>query len=537
VKVHDAVARTIADHGVRTLFGLMGDANMLYITDFISQHQGRFVPAVDERNSVLMAGGYAAAGDVVGVATVTHGPALTNAITSLVEVTRGRLPVVLITGDTPADRDHLQRIDIQEVARLAGSGYEKVWVAETAARDTARAFQRAAADCRPVILDVPYDLLECDAGDYRFGGLAVSPQRTQADPDVLDDALGLAVNASRPVVLAGRGAVRAGARDALLELSGYLGAPVATSLLAKDYFPGAPPEPRCLRRPVHPGGVRPTCRGRLRAGLRREPEPVHRRSRRAPSGRPGRAGGLRSRRLRKLHAGRSADRGRRARGRRADALEPQGGGYEPADRQTVGLARELREWSPSSDFKDQSSADTVDLRAAMITLDQVVPERRNLVADGGRFVMTPWRYVHVDDPLGFVHSVNFGSIGLGLGTAIGVAAARPDRVTVVVLGDGGFMQGMTELRTAVNERLPLIMVIANDGAYGAEWRKLKSYGLDPGFSRTNWCDLAGLAEACGARGYTVRTVEDLEKLKPVFADLTGPVLVDVRIDPAIEFDL
>jgi thiamine pyrophosphate-dependent acetolactate synthase large subunit-like protein len=88
----------------------------------------------------------------------------------------------------------------------------------------------------------------------------------------------------------------------------------------------------------------------------------------------------------------------------------------------------------------------------MITLDQMVPERRNLVTDGGRFVMTPWRYVHVDDPLGFVHSVNFGSIGLGLGTAIGVAAARPDRVTVVVLGDGGFMQGMTELRTAVNER-------------------------------------------------------------------------------------
>ena len=112
VKVHDAVARTIADHGVRTLFGLMGDANMLYITDFITRHQGRFVPAADERNSVLMAGGYAAAGDVIGVATVTHGPALTNAVTPLVEVTRGRLPVVLVTGDTPANRDHLQRIDM-----------------------------------------------------------------------------------------------------------------------------------------------------------------------------------------------------------------------------------------------------------------------------------------------------------------------------------------------------------------------------------------------------------------------------------------
>lgn len=536
MKVHDAVARTIADHGVRTLFGLMGDANMLYITDFITRHQGRFVPATDERNSVLMAGGYAAAGDVTGVATVTHGPALTNAVTSLVEVTRGRLPVVVVTGDTPADRDHLQRIDIQEVARLAGSGYEKVWAAETAARDTARAFQRAAAERRPVILDVPYDLLEYDSGDYRFGGPVVSPQRTQADPDVLDNALGLAVNASRPVVLAGRGAVRAGARDALLELSDYLGAPIATSLLAKDYFRGHP-----LNLGICGGLSTPVATGRLATADCVLAFGASLNQFTAYSG-----GLLRDARIVQVDCDPASfgsytpvevpivGDARAVAEQMLSSLKD--AGYEPAERQTEGLARELREWSPSSDFKDQSGTDTVDLRAAMITLDHVVPERRNLVTDGGRFVLTPWRYVHVDDPLGFVHSVNFGSIGLGLGTAIGVAAARPDRVTLVVLGDGGFMQGSTELRTAVNERLPLIMVVANDGAYGAEWRKLKGYGLDPGFSRTNWPDLAGLAEACGARGYTVRTVEELEELKPVFADLTGPVLVDVRIDPVVEVD-
>lgn len=537
MRVHDAVARTIADHGVRTLFGVMGDANMLYITDFIIRHEGRFVPAVDERNSVLMAGGYAAAGDVAGVATVTHGPALTNAITSLVEITRGRLPVVLVTGDTPAERDHLQRIDIQEIARLSGAGYEKVWGAETAARDAARAFQRVAAERRPVILDVPYDLLECDSGDYRSEGPAVSPQRTQADPDVLDNALGLAVNASHPVVLAGRGAVRAGARDALLELSEYLSAPVATTLLAKDYFRGHP-----LDLGICGTLSTPVASGRLAAadcvlafgaslnqftadhgGLLRDARVVQVDCDPASFG---------TFTLAEVPIVGDA---------RAVAEQMLGSlkeaGYQPAARQTEGLARELRAQSPFSDFNDQSSTDTVDLRAAMITLDRVVPEQRNLVTDGGRFVTTPWRYVHVDDPLGFAHSVNFGSIGLGLGTAVGVAAARPDRVTLAVLGDGGFMQGSAELRTAVNERLPLIVVIANDGAYGAEWRKLKGYGIDPRFSRTSWPDLVGLAEAYGARGYTVRTVEDLEKLKPVFTDLAGPVLVDVRIDPAVEVPL
>lgn len=383
---------------------------------------------------------------------------------------------------------------------------------------------------------MPYDLLECDAGNYRFGGPVVSPQRTQADPDVLDNALGLAVNASRPVVLAGRGAVRAGARDALLELSEYLGAPVATSLLAKDYFRGHP-----LNLGICGGLSTPVASGRLATadcvlafGASLNQFTAHH------------GGLLRDARVVRVDCDPASfgsytpvevpivGDARAVAEQMLSSLKE--AGYEPADRQTESLARELREWSPYSDFKDQSGTDTVDLRAAMITLDQVVPERRNLVTDGGRFVMTPWRYVHVD-PLGFAHSVNFGSIGLGLGTAIGVATARTDRVTLAVLGDGGFMQGSAELRTAVNERLPLIVVIANDGAYGAGWRKLKGYGLDPGFSRTSWPDLAGLAEACGARGYTVRTVEDLEKLGPVFADLTGPVLVDVRTDPAIEFDL
>ena len=534
MKVHDAVAKTIADHGVRNLFGLMGDANMLYITDFIIKHEGHFVPAVDERNSVLMAGGYATANDVVGVATVTHGPALTNAITSLVEMTRGRVPVVLVTGDTPWARDHLQWIDIRAVASLAGAGYERVWHPKRTARDVAHSFRRARAERRPVILDVPYDLLEHEAGDGQSGGLAIASQRTQADPDVLDDALGLAVSAARPVVLAGRGAVRADARDALAELADYLGAPVATSLLAKDFFRGHPLDL----------GVCGTISTPVTSGHIAEADCV-------------------------LAFGASlnqftADRGHLLRGSRVVHvdLDPATFGiftpvevpiagdaravaeqmlqrlkeaqHRAAERHNDALARALANQSPFDDFTDQSNVETIDLRTAMITLDRVLPEHRNLVTDVGRSMTTPWRYIHVDDPRGFAHSVNFGSIGLGLGTAVGVAAARPDRVTVAVLGDGGFMQGSTELRTAVNERLPLAVVIANDGAYGAEWRKLTDYGVDPRHSLSNWPDLATLAEAYGARGHTVRTVEDLEKLRPVLADLDGPVLIDVRIDPAVE---
>jgi thiamine pyrophosphate-dependent acetolactate synthase large subunit-like protein len=533
MKVHQAVATTISDQGVGSLFGLMGDANMLYITDFMTTHQGRFVPVADERSSVLMAGGYAAPNDIVGVATVTHGPALTNTVTSLVEVARGRMPVVLITGDTPWERDYLQWIDIRAVAGLTGAGYERVWTPESTACDTARAFRRARAERRPIILDVPYDLLEHDAGDYRFEG-PVRPQRTQADPNMLDDALGLMVSAARPVVLAGRGAVRAGAHDALVELADRLALPLATSLLAKDFFQGHPLNL----------GVCGTVSTPVASGRFAQADCVLAFGASLNQFTADRGGMLQNTRVIQVDQDPAAfetftpvevpivgDARAVAEQMLQRLREAQ---HQPTERQNEPLARGLASQSPLDDFSDQSSAATIDLRTAMITLDGLLPERRNLVTDAGRFMTAPWRYIHVDDPRGFVHSVNFGSIGLGLGTAIGMAAARPDRVTVAVLGDGGFMQGSAELRVAVNERLPLIVVIANDGAYGAEWRKLKGYGIDPVFSQTNWPDLAGLAEAYGAHGHTVHSVEDLEKLKPTFAEPGGPVLIDVRIDPAVE---
>jgi acetolactate synthase I/II/III large subunit len=535
VKVHLAVTKAIADQGTQALFGLMGDANMLYITDFIVCYGLNYVPAVDERNTVLMAAGYATGTGSVGVATVTHGPALTNAVTSLTEAARSRVPVVLVTGDTPWVRGHLQWIDIRGVANLAGAGYERVWRAETAAADTARAFRRARAERRPVVLDVPYDMLELDGGeDQQAGVREPARQRPQADSEALDAALGLAASADRPVVLAGRGAVASDARAALVRLADHLGAPLATSLLAMDYFRG-----HRLNLGVCGTVSTPVASARLaaadcvlafgaslneftadRGGLLQDTRVIHVDTDPASFGTftpvaVSVIGDARAVAEQMVESLTEAD-------------------YRPAGRQNDSLARELAEQSPASGYVDQSNTETIDLRTAMITLDRVLPDRRNLVTDVGRSMSTPWRYVHVDDPLGFAHSVSFGSIGLGMGTAVGLATARPDRVTVAVIGDGGFMQGSTELRTAVNQRLPLIAVIANDGVYGAEWRKLSDYGVDPNYSRSSWPDLAGLADAYGARGYTVRTAEDLEKLRPVFAELDGPVLVDLRLDPVVE---
>ena len=87
--VYQSIARAIKDHGVETMFGLMGDANLFMVDSFVRDCGGRFVPAAHEGSSVLMALAYTHVSGAVGVATVTHGPALTNCLTAITEGVRG----------------------------------------------------------------------------------------------------------------------------------------------------------------------------------------------------------------------------------------------------------------------------------------------------------------------------------------------------------------------------------------------------------------------------------------------------------------
>jgi thiamine pyrophosphate-dependent acetolactate synthase large subunit-like protein len=137
-----------------------------------------------------------------------------------------------------------------------------------------------------------------------------------------------------------------------------------------------------------------------------------------------------------------------------------------------------------------------------------------------------------------VHSCNFGSIGLGLGTAIGAATAQPQVPVIAVLGDGGFMMNMAEFSTAVRNRLRLMVVIANDGAYGAEYRKLTEYGVDPAYSLSDWPDFKGVADAMGGHGVTVRSAKEIGALADLVPTLEdGPVLVDLKLSAAVDIGL
>jgi thiamine pyrophosphate-dependent acetolactate synthase large subunit-like protein len=149
--------------------------------------------------------------------------------------------------------------------------------------------------------------------------------------------------------------------------------------------------------------------------------------------------------------------------------------------------------------------------------------------DGGHFFGFPTQDIPVSEPSRYIFTMDFGSIGLGLGAAVGAAVAHPDRVTVTAIGDGGLMMSLGELDTAVRYELPILIIVYNDAAYGAELHFLRMSGIDDREARFEVPALDRIARAMGAQGHAIRSIDDLTALAPELADIKGPMLLDCRV--------
>ena len=210
--------------------------------------------------------------------------------------------------------------------------------------------------------------------------------------------------------------------------------------------------------------------------------------------------------------------------------ESRAAGYRSAELRER-LAREIR-WRDVP-FADESDGQTVDPRALTIALDDLLPGQRTVAVDSGNFMGYPSMYLSVPDADGFCFTQAYQSVGLGLGSAIGAAVARPDRLTVAALGDGGALMGISELETVVRLGLPMLIVIYDDEAYGAEVHHFGPGGHPLGTVTFPPADIAEIARGFGCAGLTVRSVADLG---PVRSWLDGPrdrpLVIDAKISSA-----
>ncbi|MEP2920593.1 thiamine pyrophosphate-binding protein [Sulfitobacter sp.] len=527
--VYQSIARALKDHEATTMFGLMGDANLFMVASYVQEFGGQFIPAAHEGSSILMASAYAHVSGKVGVATVTHGPALANCVTALTEAARGRMPMVVLAGDTPADNPrHLQSIDQREVVKVTGAGFEQLRAPATAGEDVARAFYRAQTERRPIVLNMPADFMWQEAPyACRVLDVFIKPGGV-AEGDVLDNAIGMIASARRPLILAGGGAVAA--RDVLVRLADRLEAPLATTLQAKGLFKNHPfnidifgtlSTPAaydliaqsdciiCFGTALHDFT---TDRGKLMKDKRvvqidTDPTAI--------------GGGLHP------DAALVADAGA--------AAETILFWLDEAEVPSSGFTRDLdiATLTAHAPGSGKAAEGVINYVQALERLEAALPDDRILVTDGGRFMTEVWCRLSVDGPRSFVSTVNFGAIGLGLQEAIGAGVAAPERPVVLFSGDGGFMMGgINEFNTAVRLGLDLIVIIANDSAYGAEHIQFLDRKMDPTLAEFEWPSFAAIAKSLGGDGLEVRSNAELETALEALEDRKGPYLIELRLDPA-----
>jgi thiamine pyrophosphate-dependent acetolactate synthase large subunit-like protein len=532
MKVHAALARGLKDHGIEVVFGLIGDANLFMVERYVDGEEGTYVAAANEAGAVLMAYGHARRTGTLGVATVTHGPGVTNTVTALVEGARSRTPILMVCGDTAAtDHWNLQNIAQREVIVASGAGFEQVGSPETVLRDLSRAIRRALTERRPVALNVPIEYMWEDVEYAHVPTNILSTQvSVEPDPAALDEALGVVSSSHRPLVLVGAG-VSEKAKAAVLRLAERLGAPVATTLGAKGKLAGERYSLGIFGTLSTPVGYdiiqSADCVVAFGASLNRwttsigsllqgkavvqcdaDVTAVGRHSP-VTAGVVGDAGAVADAMCRLLDEG----------------------GMEPSSFRTPEMAESIKSGSVTA-FEDRSTASTIDVRKALIHLNEALPANRTLVTDGGRFVHYAWTLLDALGPQAFIYSVAFGSIGLGLATAIGASYGAGDDPVVVVTGDGGFMLGgISEFNTAVRHGRNVIVIVCNDMAYGAEHIQFRDRDLSPKLSMFDWPDLAEVASALGGTGVTVRTDGDLERAAEAIRSVRSPLLIDLRLDP------
>jgi thiamine pyrophosphate-dependent acetolactate synthase large subunit-like protein len=456
------------------------------------------------------------------VATVTYGPAVTNTVTSLIAGARARTPMVLIAGDT-RDPLNLQNVEQAPIAAAAEAPFVEVRSVETWQDDVRGAFQLAVAQSRPIFLNIPVDLMWADVEDFEARQWHARADQKYPHEDALDAALGAVASARRPVILAGRGAMDPGARAALVELGDVLGAPLFTTLEANGLFDDEPYAGGIFGGLATDDGlaaiVESDCVLSFGAGLNRFT--TERDS---------------------LLDGKSVivcnDDPERARRDIPTSFVVEGDA-EMVAQSMVKLLREAeigttgyRDSVGYAATPEKQAAETWGLQSAFTVIDEMLPRDQIMVYDAGRFLVTAYRAFSTVGRRRVVSSMQFGSIGMGMGYAIGAAVAAPDRPVALVVGDGGYMLGgFTELTTAIRYGLDVTVFVVNDGCYGAEYIQFEAKNMDASLSVLEWPDFAAVAKAAGGAGFRATSLHELREAVRAEAG-PGPRLIDMRFDPA-----
>ena len=525
----EIVIECLKEQGVDTVFGYPG-GTILNIYDALYKHQDEITHILTshEQGAAHAADGYARATGKVGVCMATSGPGATNLVTGIATACMDSIPVVAITCNVAVSllgRDSFQEIDIAGIT-MPITKYNFIVKDITKLADTIRRAFTIAQTGRPgpVLIDITKDVTanSCDY-EYKAPEPIVRQNSTITEED-MEKALYLIRNAKKPFIFAGGGAVIADAADELKSFAHKIQAPVADSLMGKGAFDGCD---ELYTGMVGMHGTKTSNFGITEADLLIV------------------VGARFSDRV----TGNASKFARNAKILQLDIDPAEINKNIKVDASIIGdvkvILRKLNarldpinhdEWIAHIErMKDMYPLryDKNMLTGPFIiqTVNEVTQGDAVIVTEVGQHQMWAAQYYNYRQPRTLLTSGGLGTMGYGLGAAIGAKMGCRDKTVINIAGDGCFRMNMNEIATAARYNIPVVELIVNNHVLGMvrQWQTL-FYGKR--YSQTilnDSVDFVKLAEAMGAKAYRVTQKEELEPTLREAISLNAPVVIDCQI--------
>ena len=519
----DILIRCLKEQGVDTVFGYPGGCVLDIYDALYRDGTLRHILTAHEQGAAHAADGYARSTGKTGVCFATSGPGATNLVTGIATAYMDSVPLVAITGNVTVPslgRDSFQEVDIAGITMPVTKHNYIVKDVKKLAATVREAFYIAGSGRKgPVLIDIPKNI-QTEVCDYEELPPAIYvPKPVAADLRPAADAL---TRAARPLIIAGGGCIGANATEGLKALAEKWQAPVCSTLMGLGGFPAS--DPRFLGMIGMHGTEAADAAFReadtvLVCGMRFSD----------------RVAGDRV----KFREGKTIvqfDIDAAEIDKNVDADVHMMGDLQEIFRALLPLLPQmeheawLREISALQKAGDADIDKNLPAYKILTAMQKFTDADTPVATDVGQHQMWTAQYCRFEKPRTFLSSGGLGTMGFGMGAAIG-ACTGTGRKTVLVTGDGSFHMNLNELCTAVSHRLPLVILLMDNNTLGMvrQWQGL-FYGKR--YSQTTLdrkTDYIKLAEAFGAKGYTIAGEKDiLPVLQKAFAE-AGPVLVDCKI--------
>ena len=526
----EIIIECLKEQGVDTVFGYPG-GTILNVYDALYKHSDEITHILTshEQGAAHAADGYARATGKVGVCMATSGPGATNLVTGIATAYMDSIPIVAITANVAVSllgKDTFQEVDIAGIT-MPITKHNYIVKDVTKLADTIRSAFRIAKEGRPgpVLVDITKDVTANKTEYTKVIPEPIRPVTKNMKEEDLEKAVDMIKKSQKPFVFVGGGAIASGASKELREFVHKINAPVTDTLMGKGAFNGEDP--------LYSGmlGMHGTkasnfgvtkCDLLIAVGARFSDRVTGNAKRFAYNAKV-------------LQI--DVDPAEINKNIRTDAsiigdvkyvLQELNMRLEPMEhKKWITEVEQLKRRYPLTYHKGELTGPYI-----MEKLNEITKGNAIIVTEVGQHQMWAAQYYKYQTPRSFISSGGLGTMGYGLGAAIGAKMGCKDKTVINIAGDGCFRMNMNEIATATRYNIPVIQIVVNNHVLGMvrQWQTL-FYGKR--YSHTvleDQVDFVKLAEAMGAKAYRVTKCEEFEPAVREAIELNIPVVIECQIE-------